>query len=688
MPFRIPFTHRALGAAAAFLVFAVPARADHTLREVRVYATSTGTDPSLTLPNLDTAQYRVGRVAGGANVVDGDSYRDGRVSTLNDALAYSPGVFSASRFGAEEARLSIRGSGLQRTFHLRGIKLLQDGVPLNLADGSGDFQAVEPLQTRYIEVYRGANAMQYGSSTLGGAINYVSVTGHDNWPFLARAEAGSFGYLRSQFSTGGVAGPLDWVATYSTFNQDGFRDHAVQKAQRATANAGYRFSADAETRFFFSYANSDSQLPGSITKAQLQAGPTQANAANVAGNQKRDIDWLRLSKSTVLRFGQARLELSAYYNDKTLFHPIFQLFDQRNRDYGAQARWVSEAQVFGRRNILTAGFAPSRGTIDEDRWLNVGGSRGARTNKFDQLAVNSEAYLENQHYVTDKAVVVLGVQRSNNRRRNTDLFIAPGEGSESFDVRYKATSPKVGMRYEITPAVQVFANVSGSYEPPSFGELTGGLVRNINRAQKGTSLEVGSRGALRDVSWDIALYHAGVKDELLQTQVFPAGNTAAPAPQTVNVPRTVHQGVELGTSGRFLQRFEWRQALFVNRFRFDNDPAFGNNTLPGLPKSLLKGEVLHRWGDGLYGGVNLEYSPQRYAVDMANTFFADPYAVWGVKVGRRTNLHWSWFAEMRNLTNRKYASTTGVTRTQAGLDGAQFLPGDGRAFYAGLEWKL
>jgi iron complex outermembrane receptor protein len=645
-------------------------------------------DPSLTLPNIFTARQRIATVPGGASVVDADSYREGRVSTLNDALGYVPGVFSPPRFGAEEARLSIRGSGIQRTFHLRGIKLMQDGVPLNLADGSGDFQAVEPLQTRYIEVFRGANALQYGSSTLGGAINYVSVTGYDNWPLLARYEAGSFDYKRAQLSGGGVKGDLDWIATYSTFDQDGFRAHAVQHAQRATANAGYKLSPDLETRFYFSYANSDSQLPGSITKAQLQADPRQANAANVSGNQKRDIDWYRFSNKTVWKLGDARVELSAYYNDKRLFHPIFQLFDQNNRDAGAEIRWVSEAKLFERRNILTAGYQPSRGTIAEDRWLNVGGNRGARVNKFDQLAENHELYVENQHYLTDKAVLVLGAQHSRNRRRNKDLFIAPGEGDESFDVRYQGTSPKIGARYEFTPAIQVFANFSGSYEPPSFGELTGGLAPVANRAQKGKTLEAGTRGALNDVSWDAAVYRAAVRDELLTTQVFPAGNTLAPSPQTVNAPRTLHQGLELGTSGRFLKRFEWRQALFINRFRFDGDPAFGNNELPGLPKSLLKAEVVHRWAGGLYAGVNVEHSPQRYAVDMTNSFFADPYSVWGAKVGQRIAPHWSWFVEGRNLGNKKYASTTGVARDLAGADAAQFLPGDGRAFYAGLEWKL
>lgn len=94
-------------------------------------------------------------------------------------LDFAPGVLIQSRFGAEEARLSIRGSGIQRTFHGRGLWLMQDGMPLNLADGGFDMQAVEPLSANHIEVYRGANALQvYGAATLGGAINFISNTGY------------------------------------------------------------------------------------------------------------------------------------------------------------------------------------------------------------------------------------------------------------------------------------------------------------------------------------------------------------------------------------------------------------------------------------------------------------------------------------------------------------------------------
>src|SRR5690606_35961057 len=116
---------------------------------------------------------------------------------------------------------SIRGSGIQRTFHGRGLLLMQDGVPVNLADGGFDMQGIEPLATRSIEVYRGANALQYGSSTLGGSINYVAPTGYDADKIQARGEAGSFGYLRGQVSSGLVEGPFDYYASITQSSQDG-----------------------------------------------------------------------------------------------------------------------------------------------------------------------------------------------------------------------------------------------------------------------------------------------------------------------------------------------------------------------------------------------------------------------------------------------------------------------------------
>src|SRR3546814_8388214 len=119
-------------------------------------------------------------------------------------LAFSPGVFAQGRYG-EEARLSIRGSGIGRGFHLRGVTLLIDSAPVNTADGSGDFQEIDPLMLSHLEVYRGANGLRFGASSLGGAINAVTPSartlGHG---FAARVEGGSFGPWRGHAKAGHV----------------------------------------------------------------------------------------------------------------------------------------------------------------------------------------------------------------------------------------------------------------------------------------------------------------------------------------------------------------------------------------------------------------------------------------------------------------------------------------------------
>src|SRR5690606_17895221 len=161
-----------------------------------------------------------------------------------------------------------------------------------------DFQTIDPLATRYVEVYRGANALRYGASNLGGAINFVSPTGYDAPRFEARGELGSFDYQRYGLRGGGVIDHFDYFASGSLFAQSGFRDHAEQRAEKFNANFGYRFHDNAETRFFVGYVDSESELPGNLTKAQLRDDPGQAILSPVTGQQRRDLNVMRISNKT------------------------------------------------------------------------------------------------------------------------------------------------------------------------------------------------------------------------------------------------------------------------------------------------------------------------------------------------------------------------------------------------------
>jgi len=684
---RKPLTVSVAGALAVMTSAWVQAQStDEPIQLETIQVIAPEVEPAITVLSLPEAKRALRQIPGGANVIDSETYSTGRASTLQDALGYSPGVFAQSRSGAEETRLSIRGSGIQRTFHLRGIKILQDGSRLNLADGAADFQSIEPLAARYIEVFRGGNALQYGATTLGGAINFVTPTGYDAERVRIRGEAGSFGYNRLFLSSGGVHGSLDYFASVSRYSQDGFRNWAEQENWRMFSNAGYRITPDLETRFYLTYTKSNTHIPGNLTKAQLKDNPKQANAVSLAGRQARDLDRIRVANRTVLKLGDnQKLEFSGFYSHTDLWHPIYQVLDQPTNDYGVALRYINEMPVAGYRNRFVLGFEPSWGNVMDNRFLNIGGNAGARTAKFDQHSSTYDVYAENQFYLLPQLSLIAGGQYTYTTRKQKDLFIAGGiNQSKSRD--YERFSPKGGVIYEPNPNVQFFGNVSTSFEPPTFAELTSGPIQNpvFAKAQHAITFEIGSRGRLADMAeWDIALYRAHVRNELL-SRVDPV--TSSPL-GTVSAGKTVHQGIELGLDVELAKKLYLRQMYMFNDFKFDGDAAFGNNQIAGIPRHFYKADLTYRRAD-YYIGPNVEWSPQKYYVDHANTVYANSYALLGFKLGKQSKSGFSWFAEARNLTNQKYAATTGVIENARGIDQAQYLPGDGRSFFAGLEYRM
>lgn len=630
----------------------------------------------------EAARARLDQRAGATALVDGESYRDGRVSTLTDALGYAPGVFVQPRFGAEEARLSIRGSGLQRTFHGRGLELLQDGSPLNLADGGFDFQAVEPLATRYIEVYRGANALEFGAATLGGAINFVSPTGYDAAPVTLRAEAGALGYRRGQIALAGVRGDADGYLNLSGINQTGYRDHAEQENYRLFANAGYRFSDTLDARVYLTHVDTRSALPGNLTLDESRRDPRRAAPGNLALNQRRDYRLDRIAgKLAWAASERSTLTMSAYYADKSLHHPIFQVLQQDSSDVGIDVRWRHESQWLGLRNVLIAGAAFAQGDIDDDRYFNIAGRAGARSNRFDQRARNRKLYLENQTWLAPQWVLSLGAQALDADRRSRDRFITGGR-DESFAADYSGISPKLGLRYVIDEHAQLFANLSRSLEPPSFGELSGGPGITPVDKQRADSGEVGLRLNGDALSLDLAVYRARVRGELLSLSDG-NGNPLG----TVNADRTVHQGIELGLDWKPAAQWTVSANYLYNDFRFDGDRVYGDNDLAGVPPQQLRAELRWSPGDYLYLAPSVEWTPQSYYIDHANSFKAPGYTIAGLRVGGELAKQWSWFADARNLGDRKWIASTNVIADARGLDGRNFLPGDGRAVYFGVEWR-
>ncbi|MGX7744284.1 TonB-dependent receptor domain-containing protein [Rhodopseudomonas parapalustris] len=647
--------------------------------------------PALTVLTVQQALADIQQTPGGVALVPANAYRNSTVAnTIKDILDYVPGVFAQPKWG-DDTRLSIRGSSLSRNFHLRGVQLYMDGIPINTADGYGDFQEIDPTAYNYVAVYKGANALQYGANSLGGAINFVTKTGRDPFPNGVAVDAGAFGFRRLQANAGGVNGAWDGYVTASTQAAEGFRNHSDGEAHRLSANIGYQITPDIETRFYLNANHVRQRIPGTVTKDVALNAPQTAAANNVALDQQRNIDTVRLANKTTIRFDNTVVDFGAFGVDRHLMHPIFQWLDYRYQDYGGFAKVTDDRIIGGYRNRLVAGVNLLNGRLDNKQYVNVAGQKGALASSSLDKSTNTSVYIEDSFYVLPNVALVAGTQFLHATRDRQDRFLS--DGDQSGSTTFNLWSPKGGLLWQIDPSWQAFANVSRSAEVPSFGESASGpgipfIPFTSIRPQRATTYEIGTRGRRPDVTWDLSLYRAEIKDELLC--LYSAfGNC-----NVTNADRTLHQGVEAGLGVTlFKNLFEragapdrlWlNMAYTLNDFRFDGDARFGNNLLPGAPRHYLRAELLYKNPNGFYAGPNVEWVPQAYYVDSANTLQTEPYALLGLKAGIDNGGPYSIYIEGRNLLNKTYIASASII-DRANANSPLFEPGTGRAVYAGFK---
>ncbi len=127
-----------------------------------------------------------------------------------------------------------------------------------------------------------------------------------------------------------------------------------------------------------------------------------------------------------------------------------------------------------------------------------------------------------------------------------------------------------------------------------------------------------------------------------------------------------------------------RLAYTYSNFRFVNNPTFNNNFLPGAPEHFIRAEVRYENALGFYVAPQFENVPKRYFVNSTNTNGTSPYILFGMQLGY-TYKPWnlSVYFQGTNLTDKSYISAV-VTDDALGQS---FYPGDGRGYYAGLQWR-
>ncbi|HWN19820.1 MAG TPA: TonB-dependent receptor [Gemmatimonadales bacterium] len=647
--------------------------------------------------DLEERRARLAQIPGSVALIESAEIRRTRQANFKDVLGFTPGVYVQPRFGAaDESQISIRGSGLRNNFHARGINILVNGMPYRNTDGFTDFESLELANTESIEVYKGGNALRYGGSTLGGAINLETKTGYTAAPLEVLAEGGSYGLLKTQIASGATLGKLDYYGSFTRTSLDGYRDYAVQGRDRVNGHLGYVLSENTDIRAFYFFARVDEQLPGALTASELASTPTAADPENQADRWGRnyDLHHLGLQLRAQLGTGQ-RLEISPYLQYRDIDHPIFRVINQQSGDYGAEARYENSLPLFGRTNRFTVGLQPSWLNMDHRQFVNEAGEHGDLQKDQKDEAVGLALYAENALALTSKLTAVAGFRLDHAIRKSQDHFLSDGDQSDHRE--FNPLLPKVGMLYAVPKLQgQVYANVSRSFEPPLLLELNSQTVPGfIDLAgQDAWQFELGFRGRSGAIGWDVAAYDVELENEILNINVQPFTGATFTVPTYRNAPRTRHYGLETGLEynlqgglfRRGAKRDETRVRLAYTfaQYRFLDDPDFEGNDIPGAPEHHLQAEVQYRHPSGFSLAPKVEWVASSYFINSANTASNQGWATFGLRAEYDIDrLGLIAFAAGENLTDTRYSASVQVDNAV----GRSFEPADGRAVYLGLRWS-
>lgn len=661
----------------------------------------------------EEARARLAQVPGATSVVDMERPLQGRVASNQDVLAYQPGVYAQSA-GNEGVKISIRGSGINRApgAHASGLYTMLDGLPLT-GPGGTPYELLEPLWIDHVQVLRGANGFDRGGLALGGAIDYISHTGHDAPLLQVRYVTGSHGYQQRQVSSGQVLGDFDYYVSLTDSNADGYQDHTRSQSRGVIGNFGYRFNPSLETRFYLRYRETDNDLAGRVSKHSIENSPRAANPNYVSRDDRRKQPGSTFvgNKTTWYIDDDSSLQAGLVYHDypmdlregtnrlKVAYSDVSGTLDYKRRDtlWGLESRSTLGLRV--------TKHLPNDGASEFVR-IPTGNtssySPGTRMRDFTYQGSDSVLHFSNDLEIADDLWLTTGLAAIYTRRESAVTYPEGGGKTSLGDWDY---APRLGLRYQLNRDVQLFGNLSRSVEAPhpwsliyssnirfpkDSGAATGTQRDPIKlQNQTATTLELGGRGDSALGQWSLAWYYAQVRHELLS--VLPDASTTTP--YELNASPTVHQGLEASLESELwsrpgVGRLGLRQAYTFSDFHYRDDPRFGDNRLPGLPMHYYQGELRYDWPQGFFAAVNTQLV-SKVAVDYANSYYADPYALFGATLGYNAPKNdWQAWVDLRNLTGQRYAATVTPGYDDKGQDAARSTPGEGMGVYVGMSWSL
>jgi vitamin B12 transporter len=184
-----------------------------------------------------------------------------QIQRVAEALREVPGL-SIVETGTPGQLTSVFTRGLNSGH----TQVLLDGIPINQGlSGAINLADLTVDNIDRIEVVRGPQSTIYGPRALAGVIQLFTKQGESTPGFTATAEGGSFDTFRESVQSDGKIGQFDYSFGASRLDTDNDRPNNEYRNTAAIANVGWSPSEQLRIGSLFTYSNSDTGNPNTIS---------------------------------------------------------------------------------------------------------------------------------------------------------------------------------------------------------------------------------------------------------------------------------------------------------------------------------------------------------------------------------------------------------------------------------------
>lgn len=692
--FVIPFLAAVLVAAGASSTAAQ--QSDSSARSDTTVASDTARAPQRLQPvvvEATRARQNLTRVPQAVTEVGMDAIQRGRRQAgLDEALEGIPGVIAEDRGNYSNSgglRLAIRGD-------LPGVQLLQDGIPLTMADGTTEPNNIDLGSAGSIEVIRGPSSVLYGNS--GGGVVSVTTQFPTSAALIANPgfQFGSHGYNRQQLKLEGSLGSFSYVANANRTQTDGFREYGSADIRRLNVVTRSQLAERTTLGVVFNlYDMPFGENPSTLTRDLARNDPTTVRTgafdqgwgeSGTQGQGGVDLEHT---------FAPGRsLRTTAWGEGRSVWNPIpGRIIDLHRRAGGVRSAYQHSALVGSLPLELTAGVDVTYQHDNRREFANEGvASPGGRAREGELQLDQRERVLSLAPFaqatlgLTSELSFTAGLRYDSYHFKASDRLLSDGDQSGQRDL--SAASPMVGLNFSPRPELNVYANFAEAYQTPTMRQLSnrpdggGGFNQSLGPEYL-HSFEVGVRGFLEGagVDYSITGYTSRVKDALVEyqgvgEQVFYR-----------NAGESSRRGVEAALGWRPVRALSARlaytwQDFVYDRFVSGTEDVSGNRE-PGIPPHTLFAQLTHSAPWGLTSTLSARWVDS-FPVNDANTASNWSYTTVGFRVSLDRvlgRIAARPFAGIENIFDERYNATVMVNA----VGDRYYSPSAGRSFYVGFQ---